>query len=141
MADNYLEKRMEELRSGKLAVRKAIPGIRPKAQRVLVTGGCHGAAREKALEFRKQGCRVAVLDADEQAGRKMAYENGIRFHRVDPKDESALNREIRSLLSAWRGVDVAVVTNEICARISDIVQEWKKSLPIADNTGLKIVII
>ena len=77
MADNYLERRMEELRSGRLAI-KAIPGIKPKARRILVAGGCHGIAREKALEYRKSGCRVAVFDSDEFAGKQMAHDHGIR---------------------------------------------------------------
>ena len=106
MADNYLERRMDELRSGKLAVRKAIPGINRKASRVLTAGGCHGPAREKALEFRRQGCRVAVFDSDEASGKQMAHDHGVRFHHVDINDEKAVSNEMLSLLSAWRGIDV-----------------------------------
>ncbi|MDE7345802.1 MAG: SDR family NAD(P)-dependent oxidoreductase [Muribaculaceae bacterium] len=141
MADNYLERRMEELRSGKLQIKKSIPGIRPKARRVLVAGGCHGLAREKALEFRKQGCRVAVFDTDEAAGRRMAYEHGIRFHRVDIEDEIAVSNEMRSLLSAWRGIDTIVGREDICNIISKNISNWKESLPIADKSDIEIVII
>ena len=141
MADNYIEKRMEELRSGKLAVRKAVPGIRPKARRIVVAGGCHGAAREKALEFRKEGCRVAVFDADGQAGRKMAYENGVRFHRVDMEDENAVSNEIFSLLTAWRGVDIIAGSPKHCDIMKASVKNWKESLPIADKSHFEIVII
>lgn len=141
MADNYLEIRMEELRSGKLAVSKAIPGIRPKAPRVLVVGGCHGIAREKALEFRRQGCRVAVFDPDAQVGRKMAYEHGIRFHRVDISDGATLRNEIESLLKVWHGLDVVSGTHKQCDVMETSVKNWKESLPIADKSPFEIVII
>ncbi|MDE5870727.1 MAG: hypothetical protein K2H22_02110 [Muribaculaceae bacterium] len=141
MADNYLEKRMEELRSGKLAIKKAIPGIKPKAQRVLIVGGYHGLNREKALEFRKLGCRVAVFDSDEAYGKQMAHDYGIRFHRVDIKDKSAVSNEMLSLLSAWRGIDTIVGREDICNILYQKIIDWKESLPIADKSNIDIVII
>lgn len=141
MADNYLEKRMEELQSGRLAIKKAIPGIRLKAQRVLVAGGCNGIPREKALEFRKKGCRVAVFDKDEVTGKRMAHDHGIRFHRVDIEDEEILKNEIFSLLKAWRGIDIIAGREDICNIISKSIIDWKESLPIADKSYIDIVII
>ena len=141
MADNYLEKRMEELRSGKLAIKRAVPGIKPKARRVVVAGGCHGPAREKAIEFRKMGCRVAVFDSDEAAGRQMAHDHGIRFHHVDIEDESAVSHEMLSLLSVWRGVDTIAGGKDICNIISKNILNWKESLPIPDKSDIEIVII
>lgn len=141
MADNYLERRMEELRSGRLTIKKAIPGIKPKAPRVLVAGGCHGLAREKVLEFRKSGCRVSVFESDEKAGRKLAHDYGVRFHKVDIEDESALRNEMLSLLSAWRGVDVIVGTNETNEKLGEIRRLWKENLPVPDKSDIDFVII
>ena len=141
MADNYLEKKMEELRSGKLTIKKAIPGIKPGARRVLIAGGCHGIAREKALEFRKSGCRVAIFDSDEQVGRKMAYDHGIRFHRVDINDKETLGKEMTALLNAWRGIDTIAGSEYICKIISKNISYWKESLPIPDKSDTEIVII
>ena len=141
MADNYLENRMEELRSGRLAIKKAIPGIKPKARRVVVAGGCSGLAREKALEFRKMGCRVAVFDSDEVSGRQMAHDHGIRFHRVDIEDESAVSHEMLSLLPVWRGIDTIVGREDICNILNKNISNWKESLPIADKSDIEIVII
>ena len=141
MADNYLENRMEELRSGRLAIKKAIPGIKPKARRVVVAGGCSGLAREKALGFRKMGCRVAVFDSDEVSGRQMAHDHGIRFHRLDIEDESAVSHEMLSLLSVWRGIDTIVGREDICNILYQKIIDWKESLPIADKSDIEIVII
>lgn len=141
MADNYLEKKMEELRSGRLAIKKAIPGIKPKGKRILIAGGCQGAAYEKALEFRRQGHRVAVFDTDEVSGKRIAHDHGVRFHRVDIEDEYAVSNEMLSLLSAWRGIDVVVGTNETNEKIGEIIRIWKENLPIPDKSDIDFVII
>lgn len=141
MADNYLEKKMEALRDGKLQIKKSIPGINPKGKRVLISGGCHGAACEMAMQYRKEGHRVAVFDEDVSVGRELAYRHGVRFHHVSLSDTAAIQSEIRSLLTAWRGIDIIVADNSISSSISEIIWNWKDSLPIADKTPLEIVII
>ena len=141
MADNYLERRMEELRSGKLAVKKAIPGIRKKARRIVVAGGCHGKALDKALQYRREGHRVAIFDKDEQTGKRLAHDHGIRFHRVDIEDESAMKKEMQSLLSAWRDVDTVVGTNDLTEILGIIARKWKENFPIADKSDIDFVII
>ncbi|MBD5286212.1 MAG: hypothetical protein HDS27_01555 [Bacteroides sp.] len=141
MADNYLERRMEELRSGKLAVKKAIPGIRKKARRIVVAGGCHGKALDKALQYRREGHRVAIFDKDEQTGKRLAHDHGIRFHRVDIEDESAMKKEMQSLLSAWRDVDTVVGTNDLTETLGIIARKWKENFPIPDKSDIDFVII
>ena len=141
MADNYLERRMEELRSGKLAVKKAIPGIRKKARRIVVAGGCHGKALDKALQYRREGHRVAIFDKDEQTGKRLAHDHGIRFHRVDIEDESAMKKEMQSLLSAWRDVDTVVGTNDLTEILGILARKWKENFPIPDKSDIDFVII
>ena len=141
MADNYLERRMEELRSGKLAVKKAIPGIRKKARRIVVAGGCHGKALDKALQYRREGHRVAIFDKDEQTGKRLAHDHGIRFHHVDIEDESAMKKEMQSLLSVWRGVDTVVGTNDLTETLGMIARKWKENFPIPDKSDIDFVII
>ncbi len=141
MADNYLERRMEELRSGRLAVKGGVPGIRPGSRRVLVLGGTNGEALEKVLEYRKKGYRVAVFDSDEKEGKRMAYENGIRFHRVNLSDEEAIVKETEALLRAWRGIDIVVAEEGIGSKIAQQISQWRKSMPIPDLSSPEIVIL
>ncbi len=141
MADNYLERRMEELRSGRLTVKGGVPGIRPGSLRVLILGGTKGDALEKVLEYRKKGYRVAVFDSDEKEGKRMAYENGIRFHRVDLADEEAIAKETESLLKAWRGIDIVVGEERISSIIALQISQWRKSMPIPDLSTPEIVIL
>ncbi len=141
MADNYLERRMEELRSGRLAVKGGVPGIRPGSHRVLVLGGTNGEALEKVLEYRKKGYRVAVFDPDEKEGKSMAYENGIRFHRVNLSDEEAMAKETEALLRVWRGIDIVVAEERVSSKIAQQISQWRKSMPIPDLSTPEIVIL
>ncbi len=141
MADNYLERRMEELRSGRLAVKGGVPGIRPGGLRVLILCGTKGEAREKVLEYRKKGYRVSVFDSDEKEGKRMAYENGIRFHRVDLADKEAIAKETEALLKAWRGIDIVVGEERIGSIIAQQISQWRKSMPIPDLSEVEVVII
>ena len=141
MADNYLERRMEELRSGKLAVKGGIPGIKSGSKRIVVAGGTTDKAREAVLSYRKQGCRVAVFDSDEIAGKKMAYEHGIRFHHVNLDDTDSVSREMDSLLRTWRNVDVIVAPANTSGIFSKLVNDWKDSQPIPDKSKVEIVIL
>ncbi len=141
MADNYLEKRMDDLRKGRLAIKHGIPGIRPRARRVAIVGRCNDVVLSKIKEFRREGCRVALLDDDAKSGKSLAYHHGIRFHRVDPEDEPAITSEIEALLATWRGLDVIVGAPHVCRRLEIIIRNWKESLPAPDKSGLEIVII
>lgn len=141
MADNYLERRMEDLKSGRLGVRNSVPGIKPGSRRVVAARGTSGEVRDKVFEFRRLGCRVAVFDSDEEAGKKMAYENGVRFHNLDLYDEEALKKATYDLLSSWRGVDIIMGKKDECSRIGRMVREWKESLPIPDKSETKFVIL
>ncbi len=132
---------MEELRSGRLAVKGGVPGIRPGSLRVLIVGGTKGEAFEKVLEYRKKGYRVAVFDSDEKKGKRMAYENGIRFHRVDLDDKEAIAKETESLLKAWRGIDIVVGGERMGLLICQKINQWRKSMPIPDFSEVNVVII
>lgn len=141
MADNYLERRMEDLRNGKIHVKGGIPGIKPGSRRVIVVGGTKGTALEKVLECRMNGWRVAVLDSDETAGRKMAYQHGVRFHRVDLSDENSIKKETENLLNAWRGADLLIGNKDACKIISDYIDAWFGSLPIPVKPNTEIFVL
>lgn len=118
MADNYLERKMEDLRSGRLGndIRKAAsPGPRKGViqvafppRRVLVTGGCNGIGRAVARAFLKAGCKVAVMDCDKAAGEAMAAAEGIRFYHTDLADTAAIEKGMENLFSAWKDLDIVV---------------------------------
>ena len=90
MADNYLEKRMDDLRRGnrpgayrpKLTPSGVVTGKLQVAfppRRVLVTGGASGIGRAIVEAYCTAGCRVAFVDTDMEAGRSTASATGSRF--------------------------------------------------------------
>lgn len=138
MADNYLEKKMEDLRAGRLATPTA--GSRHSVQtrggakrgfvefpfpprRVLVTGGAGGIGLDIVRGFLKTGSKVSVFDTDEEKGTALAYKEGIRFYHVDVTDPDAFEFAFTSLLKAWRDVDI-IVTAIHPATASVIAHLW-----------------
>lgn len=118
MADNYLERKMEDYRSGKSATTKAQrasstpkPGtinVKFPPRRVFVTGGASGIGRAIVEAFRKANCRVAFCDIDAKAGAATAQATGAQFHPVDVRDVDALEACLERLLNAWGDIDVIV---------------------------------
>lgn len=144
MADNYLEKRMDDLRRGQR------PGAyRPKLtpvghatgklqvafppRRVLVTGGASGIGRAIVEAYCKAGCRVAFVDNDTEAGRSTASATGSRFIPLDVADAEALVREIEALIHVWGDLDI-IVNNVGISRFTPLeecsVEEFDRTMAV-----------
>ncbi len=124
MADNYLEKRMDDLRSGRTGAgsRPALSvsgrlkgctglgvlGVEYPGLRVFVTCGATGVGRALVRAFRDAGCRVAFCDADAKGGNATSQELGARFYNVDGSEETSMERALADMRRHWGGVDVVV---------------------------------
>lgn len=118
MADNYLEHRIEDLRSGKLnptplshsgsTPRKGYLQVPFPPRRVLVTGGAKGIGLAITGAFLKAGCKVAVFDVDKESGEQLAKNEGIRFYHVDLCESECVEKAFLNLLHAWRDVDIII---------------------------------
>ncbi len=118
MADNYLERKMEEHRAGKRpqVTRRLSPsGSRPgelkvkfPPRRVFVTGGASGIGKAIVTAFCNAGCRVAFCDIDTRKGSATAQSTGSRFYPVDVADAAALTAAMEHLIDDWGDIDVIV---------------------------------
>lgn len=118
MADNYLERKMEEYRSGKSqqrVVKRTPSGAKPgtinvkfPSRRVFVTGGAKGIGRAIVEAFRNADCRVAFCDNDSKVGTATAQATGAQFYPIDVTDANALDACVERVIKAWGDIDVIV---------------------------------
>jgi hypothetical protein len=112
MADNYLEKRMEEHRN---AQKSTITIYKHKekqsklnGKRVFVTGGAHGIGEAMVKAFRNEGCAVAFCDKDIKLGNKVAQQFGARFYPIDVRDIDALEKMFDDVLNYYGDIDILI---------------------------------
>lgn len=142
MADNYLERRMEDLRSGRLGnnthkihTSRSVFSSQPAtgnsktvnfnltSRRILIIGGISGIGRSMAQTFVKAGCRVAVFDTNHEEGRNIAKDGSIRFTPIVTEDISTLEDAWQNLITAWHDVDTVVITSRTLD-INTLPQWW-----------------
>ncbi len=77
---------------------------------VLVTGGGNGIGAASARKFAASGARVAVIDHDGDAARRIAAEigNGATGHELDVSDGAAFARLATDIAASEGGIDVLV---------------------------------
>lgn len=104
-----------------------------KGKRVVVTGGATGIGAATVEAFARQGSKVAFLDVNEEEGKKLEAKlksgNGVKFHRCDLMDLSAITRTFASV----GPVDVLVnnAANDGRHRLSDVTPEfWDKTMSV-----------
>lgn len=114
MADNYLEKRMEDYARGRSAAPSRRPGARPgwlsvrcPALTALVVGADCPGGPEVVATFVQAGCRVMFTASDAKNGAALAQKCGGRFYPCGPAGALA-DMERRS-----ESADVTVV----CGRL------------------------
>ena len=148
MADNYLERKMEDLRAGRLDRRSARWS---SVERVLVLGcdRTQEAVSDIVNRLRGRGRRVAFAGMDRKDGVALACSSGAQYHPVDwISDTVGLEKSLRLIWRAWRGVDRVVI---VCGRseginensvsmadglqgtVADLVERVRRSQPVPDN--------
>lgn len=115
MADNYLEKKMEELHSGKLtanlhttAVRRNKPKGKLSGLRAVVTGGANAIGREIAITLKNAGASVDIIDRDAVNGKETAQKHGLKFYNIDISDCDAFENCLSAILKDRGDIDIMV---------------------------------
>lgn len=136
MADNYLEKRMEDYRAGRLAPKSRVvvhtvaakrnPGdfiVEFPLMRILVIGGALPLVAAMVKKFRKVDCQVALCHVDTHTMTPLAQKEGCRYYPFDPTDDTKRNRVVDDLSARWGGVDVVIDLKALTVDGSDIADE------------------
>lgn len=115
MADNYLEKKMEEHRQGAMRKplahrlspagnRRGTVALKIDELRVLVDGSVSTEMIAAIVrKLRNAGCRVAFVSGEDRFGRELSQSTGSRFY---PK--STAGNLIADIKNAWGGIDVVI---------------------------------
>jgi NAD(P)-dependent dehydrogenase (short-subunit alcohol dehydrogenase family) len=103
----------------------------------LVTGGAQGIGKAIAQRFVRDGMRVAILDADEEAGKQVESElhalGEVSFLTADVADEDQVVEAVRRTMNSFGGLDV-LVNNAGISRNKPITEltlaEWNRVIGI-----------
>lgn len=115
MADNYLEKKMEELHSRKAgcAPTRVSPASRHlltfpfKPLRVLVISRDRHALSQYTKPFQNAGCRVAVVSTIDGAETDLPQDHGCRYYAIGNDEQKS--QAFSNLIASWRDIDVVVM--------------------------------
>lgn len=149
MADNYLERRMEELRAPRTST------FRPQTQRiglgwnlpklrVIIIGRGDVVDTSIAEGFADAGSRVCLISDNTDVGNRLARK-GIRFCHVDTPDNETWHDSMTQTLAAWRDTDVVICHTLASEQQFAIAKAWserRKQFPaVSDYVGRFISIL
>ncbi len=118
--------------------RRILDSISLKGKTSIVTGGASGICRATALMLAEAGSNMAVIDVDEEGGRRVVEElrrQGVRaeFYRCDVTSSSECERTISNIYRDFGGIDVLVNCAGIIIR-KDVVElteeEWDRVIDV-----------
>lgn len=133
MADNYIERKFEELATKKATARKPARNISGHKRRVFITGGASGIGKAIVRAFSNQGYRVAFCDRDQEAGKETSQSTGAIFFPADVSDQKALESCMQQLFDRWGDIDVLINNagvSEFSSLIETSVEDFDRILSI-----------
>lgn len=152
MADNYLERKMEEHRNGaqrkcvhktaSLGSRAGVWEVPFAERRVLVTGT--GSALDALVveQLRSVGCKVAFMGWEKSEGTELARRTGAQYHPTSYSDAEGLTRSVALVCRAWGDIDVIISTLECLP--SPILEAWKNyraDKPYPNSYGGRLIAV
>lgn len=106
MADNFLEKQMDDYRSGRLSQRRRT--IASSAERVFIITADPEAAERYVRHYRQLGCRTAFTFPDARRGAALAQDTGAQCHYVHELSPEAIEHSLKYIIRHWGGIDTII---------------------------------
>lgn len=123
MADNYLERKMEEYRSGKLSARvksgvsRSLPKGKiavdfPPRTVILAAAAIGPVCRAVVKSFIDAGCRVALVSARHKEATELARSFGARFYPVAGFSPASIDSVVEDVTSHWNIPDTFISVSD-----------------------------
>lgn len=154
MADNYLEKKMEELHNRKsgCAPTRVSPASRHlltfpfKPLRVLVISRDRHALSQYTKPFQQAGCRVAVVSTIDAAETDLPQDHGCRYYVIGNDEQASpafYNNELATtafsnLIASWRDIDVVVMLDNWPA-MTELLRAHAAARPYPNDWGFPVL--
>ena len=146
MADNYLEKKMEELHNRKAgcAPTRVSPASRHlltfpfKPLRVLVIARDRHAVSQYTGPFQQAGCRVAVISTIDAAETDLPQNHGCRYYVIG--NEGQASPAFSNLIASWRDIDVVVMLDNWPA-MTALLRAHAAACPYPNDWGFPILTV
>jgi NAD(P)-dependent dehydrogenase (short-subunit alcohol dehydrogenase family) len=105
--------------------------------KAVITGGASGLGQATAARLAAAGAAVALLDVQDEAGRRAAGAIGAQasYHRCDVTDESAVDAAVRVAAGRMGGVNLAVS----CAGVATPGKLLGKDGPLASSAFQRVM--
>ena len=154
MADNYLEKKMEELHNRKAgcAPTRVSPASRHlltfpfKPLRVLVISRDRHAVSQYTKPFQQAGCRVAVVSTIDAAETDLPQDHGCRYYALGNDDQTSpafsndeqASAAFSNLIASWRDIDVVVMLDNWPA-MTALLRDHAAARPYPNDWGFPVL--
>lgn len=144
MADNYLEKKMEELHNRKAgcAPTRVSPASRHlltfpfKPLRVLVISHDRHALSQYTKPFQQAGCRVAVVCTIDAVETDLPQDHGCRYYAIG--NEGQASQVFSNLIASWRDIDVVVMLDNWPA-MTELLRAHAAARPYPNDWGFPVL--
>lgn len=144
MADNYLEKKMEELHNRKsgCAPTRVSPASRHlltfpfKPLRVLIISRDRHALSQYTKPFQQAGCRVAVISTIDAAETDLPQDHGCRYYAIG--NDGQASQTFSNLIASWRDIDVVVMLDNWPA-MTALLRDHAASRPYPNDWGFPVL--
>ena len=144
MADNYLEKKMEELHNRKagIAPTRVSPASRHlltfpfKPLRVLVIALGRHYISQYTGPFQNVGCRVAVINGIDASDTDLPQDHGCRYYTVI--NDGQTSAAFSNLIASWRDIDVVVMLDNWPA-LTALLRDHAAARPYPNDWGFPIL--
>lgn len=156
MADNYLEKKMEELHNRKAgcAPTRVSPASRHlltfpfKPLRILVIARDRRSISQYTKPFQQAGCRVAVVSTIDAAETDLPQDHGCRYYAIGNEGQASAafsndeqtSAAFSNLIASWRDIDVVVMLDNWPA-MTELLRAHAAARPYPNDWGFPILVV